>query len=90
MRKGGVVEVPAKKCANAEWAKAMAELCGPPKEPAEGEEPEVPCLTPLTVSQQCLECDSHLYVGARDDMCVGRLCERLMVRHCASPTWCRR
>lgn len=40
MRKGGVVDTPAKKCANAEWAKAMAELCGPPKEPADGEEPE--------------------------------------------------
>lgn len=41
MRKGGVIEVSTKPCANAAWAKAMEELCGPPKEPAEGEEAEV-------------------------------------------------
>lgn len=40
MRKGGAVEEPYRACENVAWAESMKELCGPPKELAEGEEPE--------------------------------------------------
>jgi len=40
MPKGGAVDVPASPCTNAPWAANLKEMCGPPPEPAEGEEPE--------------------------------------------------
>lgn len=42
MRKGGAVEVPPQPCANTAWAESVKALCGPPAEPAEGEEPPAP------------------------------------------------
>merc|ERR1711998_769168 len=41
MRKGGSIDQTYKPCANATWAEGVKDLCGPPKEPVEGEEPEV-------------------------------------------------
>jgi radial spoke head protein 4A len=40
MPRGGEVDAPPGPCANAAWAAGLKELSGPPKEPAEGEEPE--------------------------------------------------